>query len=505
MKMNRKNKDQIDIGEIRAIIWKRKWLIILPTILVACVAYAGSHFIKPVYETSIIIWVGKSLSLSGDFQRYIGDDAYGSRRQISRREELRSLQNEIVSTPYIHQLVDRLELDRDAALDETAEEMQSQMAHLTREQIKFTLLLEELREKIRIEFSGLDQVKITTEGNDPFLTQDMARTLGEIFIEEKRKARMSAVRVSQNFSYEQLARYEPELERKIAARTELEKEFINIQLDGLIISEENRRLIKSEISADELEISDWEQEAGQILAKITEIPSGKITLEKSSTHRRLEREMHNHLNSIGSIMLKHQWNAPEILNFRARLYSYIDELEAENNRLVRNQFSEYDESTQAKIISLMNARTRLDMLYSKKNNLELGYAELQNNIDLIPEYQARLEQLNREVAAAQEIRDRLKQQQESATIKEDILRESEFKVIQPAQLPLYPIRPDKRKLILMGILFGAIIGGGLVLMVELMDNSFKRVEDVEEYLGIPVIGVIPVIDSLRKTKIKSIN
>ncbi len=503
MKMNTKRKDQIDIGEIRSIIWKRKWLIILPTILVACVAYAGSYFVQPAYETSIIIWIGKSFNLSNELQRYIGDDAYGSRRNMNQRDELRSLQNEIVSTPYIHQLVDRLGLDQDAALDETAEKMQSHMTHLTKEQIKFTLILDKLREKIKIEFSGLDQVKITTEANDPFLTQDMAKSLGEIFIEEKRKQQMSEIRVSQDFSYEQLERYEPDLENKIAARTALEKEFISIQLNELIISDENRRLINSEIGANELEISDWEQEARQILAKITEIPSGRITLEESSDYKRLKREMQNHLNSISSLMMKHQWNSAEILNFRARLYSYVDNLEAENERLVKIQYSEYGESTQANIINLMNARTRLDMLYSKKNNLELGYVELQNNIGLIPEYQARLDQLNREVTAAQEIRDRLRQQQESATMKEDILRESVFKVIQPAQLPLYPIRPDKPKLIIMGIILGFIVGGGLALMIELMDNSFKRVEDVEEHLGIPVIGIIPIIDSVKK--IKSVN
>jgi len=502
MNMNVKdnNREQIDIGEIKSIIWKRKWLIILPTILVTCAAYFGSYFIQPVYETSIIIWVGKSFNISSEMQRYIGDDGYGSRRNMNQREELRSLQNEIVSTPYIHQLVDRLGLDQDAALDDMAEEMQAQMPYLTKEKIKFDLLYEKLREKIVVAFSGRDQVRISTEANDPSLTRDMAKTLGEIFIEEKRKQRMNEVRGSQTWSYEQLEIYEPDLENKIAARTSLEKELLNIQLDVSIISDVNRRNIGSEIEANKLEISDREQEARQLLAKITEIPSGKILLEEPSKYKRLKKEMHNHLMSIENLILKHQWNSSEILNFRARLYSYIDEMEAENRRLVKIQFADYADSTQAVITSLMNARTHLNMLYSKKTNIELGYAEIQDKIGLIPEYQARLEQLDREVVAAQEIRDRFKQQQESATIKEDILRESEFKVIQPAQVPLYPIKPDKNKLILMGIILGLVLGGGLTLVMELMDKSYKHIKEVEDHLGIPVIGVIPVIDAVKKIK-----
>jgi len=495
-----KKNEQIDLGEIKSIIWKRKWILIIPTILVACIAYIGSHFISPAYETSVIIWVGKSLNLSGEMQRYIGEDGYGAARNINQRDELRSLQNEIISTPYIHQLVDRLGLGQNASLDKTAAEMQANMPHLTREQIKFTLLLQNLRQRISVEFSGRDQVKITTEASDPFDTRDMAKALGEIFIEERRKQRMSEVRVSQNFSYEQLERYEPDLANKIAARTSLERELLNIQLDELVIADENRRQINSEIETNKQEISDWERDARELLAKITEIPSGRITLEESPEYNRIKREIQSHLNSISNLMLRHQWNSSEILNFRARLYSYIDQLEAENERLVKIQFADYDNATQSNIIDLMNARVHLDMLYSKKTNVELGYTELQNKLNLIPEYQARLEQLNREVTAAQEIRDRLRQQQESATIKEDILRESEFKVIQPAQVPLYPIKPDKKKLALLGLILGLILGGGLTLMVELLDNSFKHVEDVEEQLGIPVIGVIPIIASIKKIK-----
>lgn len=493
MNTKEKKKEEFDLREIRSIIWKRKWILIIPTILVACIAYAGSYFIEPVYETSIII----SDEVSFKLPPIIGPT---EGQRVNRSDELRALQNEIVSSRYIHQLVIRLGLDQDVDLDETAKKMQSQITHLTKEEIKFNLLLEGLRKVISIEFSGRDQVKITVEASDPFVARDMAKALGEIFIEEKGKQRMNEVRGLGTFSYEQLGRYESELEDRIAARTKLEREIINIQLDELILSEENRRDIGSEIEANRLEISDWEREAGQELAKITEIPSRNIILEESLEYGRLKGEIRNQLNAIPNLILRHQWNSAEILNFRARLYSYVDELDAENERLVKIQFADYSDSTQTNIISLMNARTQLNMLYSKKNNLELGYTELQSNIDFILEYQARLEKLGREVSAAQEKRDQFKELQEKASINEDYLRESEIKVIQPAQVPLYPIKPDKNKLLILGIILGLILGGGLALMLELMDNSFKHVEEVEEHLGIPVIGVIPDINSVKKIK-----
>ena len=43
----------------------------------------------------------------------------------------------------------------------------------------------------------------------------------------------------------------------------------------------------------------------------------------------------------------------------------------------------------------------------------------------------------------------------------------------------------------MGIALGLMIGFGAVMLVELLDNSFKSVEDITEYLKVQVIGTIP--------------
>lgn len=383
-----------------------------------------------------------------------------------------------------------------------AQKMQTKWPHLTIDQIKFTMLLTDLRKRIGIDFSGLDQVMIRTEASDPFMARDMAQNLGEIFMAEKMKQQMGAVRLSQDFSYEQLERYEQDLEDKIAERTVFEQEYLNVQLDDLVISDQNRRNITSEIEAAKTEISDREEEAAAILARISEIPSNRINLVESDELKRIKKDLKNHLRSINDLMLKHNWTSSEILNFKARLYSYMDDIEAENKVLVNEQYVEYDNSTRDNVLQLINTRAHLDMLYSKKNDLELAYADLQNKKGLIPEYQARLDQLDREVEAAREILDRIKQQQESAQISQAILRESEFKVIQPAQIPLSPIRPDNRRLLVMGIILGLIVGGGIVFLVELMDNSYRKVNDVEKHLDLPVIGVVPIIESAKKIKTK---
>jgi capsular polysaccharide biosynthesis protein len=48
---------------------------------------------------------------------------------------------------------------------------------------------------------------------------------------------------------------------------------------------------------------------------------------------------------------------------------------------------------------------------------------------------------------------------------------------------------------LIGAFLGFVFGGGIAYMRENADRSFRRVEDVEKFLGFPVIASIPRIET----------
>ncbi len=72
--------------------------------------------------------------------------------------------------------------------------------------------------------------------------------------------------------------------------------------------------------------------------------------------------------------------------------------------------------------------------------------------------------------------------------------EAKYTIIKPASLPLTLDSPKRLKILGMGIALGLAIGFGAIMLVELLDNSFKKVEDVAEYLNLQVIGTIPRMD-----------
>lgn len=66
-----------------------------------------------------------------------------------------------------------------------------------------------------------------------------------------------------------------------------------------------------------------------------------------------------------------------------------------------------------------------------------------------------------------------------------------IKVIDGAKIPEEPIKPNKLLNIAIAFFIGMVVSMGLAVLREYMDNTLKVEEDINKYLGIPVIGVIP--------------
>ncbi|MBO3376805.1 YveK family protein [Clostridium perfringens] len=80
----------------------------------------------------------------------------------------------------------------------------------------------------------------------------------------------------------------------------------------------------------------------------------------------------------------------------------------------------------------------------------------------------------------------------------ELIPNGNVQVIQKSELPEHPVSPNKKLNILIAFVLGLMVGVGVVLLMEYLDNTFKSREELEKALELPIIGAIPDYDSIEK-------
>jgi capsular exopolysaccharide synthesis family protein len=83
-------------------------------------------------------------------------------------------------------------------------------------------------------------------------------------------------------------------------------------------------------------------------------------------------------------------------------------------------------------------------------------------------------------------------------------------VVDRAQTPGAPYKPDLRKNLLIWFAFGLFAAGAAAAGLEILDDTFKSPEEIEDQLGLAVLGLIPkvkedIFESLRNSPVSPIS
>jgi len=65
------------------------------------------------------------------------------------------------------------------------------------------------------------------------------------------------------------------------------------------------------------------------------------------------------------------------------------------------------------------------------------------------------------------------------------------KVVDKAKVPSSPVKPRPLMNIAIAGVLGIMVGLGIIFLIEYLDNTIKTPDDVQKYLGLPVLGSIP--------------
>ncbi|MCR4292814.1 MAG: GumC family protein, partial [Candidatus Kuenenia sp.] len=120
-------------------------------------------------------------------------------------------------------------------------------------------------------------------------------------------------------------------------------------------------------------------------------------------------------------------------------------------------------------------RQRLEELKRENNQLEgksIGYKVLKREVDANTQLYEGLLQRVKEAASSSEI------------------KTTNIQIVDRAILPTTPIKPKKKRNVLLSMIVGLALGIGMAFFLEYQDNTIKSTDDVEKRLNSTVLGVL---------------
>ncbi|HFI0035565.1 TPA: Wzz/FepE/Etk N-terminal domain-containing protein [Streptococcus suis] len=79
----------------------------------------------------------------------------------------------------------------------------------------------------------------------------------------------------------------------------------------------------------------------------------------------------------------------------------------------------------------------------------------------------------------------------------DVTKVSDVTTLEEARPAVEPSTPNTKRNIAIGFLAGGLLITALVLVMEVLDDRIKRPQDIEEVMGLPLLGVVPDLKKLK--------
>jgi polysaccharide biosynthesis transport protein len=161
---------------------------------------------------------------------------------------------------------------------------------------------------------------------------------------------------------------------------------------------------------------------------------------------------------------------------------------------VKAQLEQLKKARQARAVQIV------DGLEAEYTQLKKREDELRGAIDVQKSQAANqsrksteLEALKKEAGAQNSLYEVLLQKLNETDIAASI-RSNNVSVVDRASQPQYPVRPQKRKIALAGMVLGLAAGLGLVLVRDQLANTIRDPEEVERYLHLDLLAAVPRYD-----------
>jgi len=475
---------QFDLYKYMRMIWRRKWLLILPLAVCVPIAVAAAYYYPTEYESTAI------LELQSDRPAVEGGLGVG----LNASAELSTMRTRMLSWNSIREVVlsRHVDLGRDIDPDDRRQ----------LERVHF-----EISHRTRVAALGPRHIGVTHRSTSPQKNASLVNELVKNFVGEDRRAAQEQAKQDLKYyrekyasSQARLSEVDSQIREFMQANPWLRDAVSDIHTEYKE-AEEKEREITAEIGEYEQEVAKRKKDLGKEKPEIEDVTKVPPPPELAEAMKRYE-DLKGYFEQIKSQYMPAHARYQDARRRLNEALAYLKKVEKEKG----NVETEAKELKPNPVYAQIDAEVkRYEKTIEKRNQRKLAVNKRVNELYVLvrraPELMAQSRKLNedRSVASAT-AEDYSKYVRQSEKELQRLLTEaysSKFKVVEYAREEFRPVRSTQMKIVMLGILLGLLTGAGLVALLEYLDQTFKTIDDAREYLNLPALGVIPAIFTPR--------
>ncbi|MDN3511655.1 MAG: polysaccharide biosynthesis tyrosine autokinase [Candidatus Jettenia sp.] len=488
---NRRENIEVHLLDYLKIIQKRMWICVIVFIAIVAGVVVYTFRTQPLYQTTARIMLEQK-EFNVGIQQVLSED-----KNI---DNFYTDQCEIIKSRLIaKKVIDVLDLKNHPGFNPYREiENPALAADNASDPFSETYLINVFLSGLSVSLmknSGV--VCITYIGYDPYVTTTITNAIVKTYIEQDWERRYSVAKEALEWLNKQMKQVKDAVEQSELALQKYKKEnniigiepvwsgassriedqqhnvvFQKLEEINAAITEAKIERLRLETLYNKLATLKNAQNQAETIQSIAPVVQNNLIQNLKGDYIRIQNEISLYSNRYGP---KH----PKVVQLNTELHTIRDHIIKEVERLCNHITIEYE-------IAKNNETTLLSLFEQQKNEVFIqGDKSIQYGV------------LKREADTNRQMYETLLTRIKETNLAED-LKASNIRVIDYAEVPLGPYKPNKPINILVGIITGLACSVGIAFLMEYMDNTIKTQEDVEKYFGTALLGIVGHIPQKKK-------
>ena len=462
---------QIGWQDYVAIVLRRRMFFMVPALIIFFGSLIVGLFMPKIYRAETVILVQEPDIMNPLIQGLAISTSVGQR--------LGTIREEILGWTSLGRLVHELKLDKDI-----------------KSPVAYEKLIKQLQEDIHVRMRGQDLIRITYENQDPKLAQQLVNTVSAIFLERNVTAQTTESETAIAFIEREMDVYKKKLETSEQALREFKEIFVT-QMPVAV--ELNNQIIDLEVALSQLLIENTEEHpvVMETRRRITDLKIKRNDELKRFIANAIARGQDAQVYDGLMAMMGQTKNQPVDAN--AAQSAGVDPKTAQMAQEAYAAWVDKLDSTKQSaqpVTQQIQVITNPQSGSSPMDVMSGGSPSSPVSMSLAPWQEQELSRLNRDYDVNAQTYQNLQKRLEQANITQRLGESDEglkFKILEPARLPLRPVKPNMWKIGFFGLLLGVFLGASVAFVAEYLDQSFQTAEEVQRTLELPVLGSISTI------------